>query len=89
MWKQADAPFRPRYGTLAWVAMRNVWLLQLIFAALSPLADLMFLCCLPRVWLARLEHGAANAFVSGTARYVIGRRKLERKATAGVQLCER
>jgi hypothetical protein len=56
--------FRPRFGTLGFVAMPNVWLFQLIFAALSPIADLMFLWSLVSVWLAKLEHGATYALIN-------------------------
>jgi cellulose synthase/poly-beta-1,6-N-acetylglucosamine synthase-like glycosyltransferase/peptidoglycan/xylan/chitin deacetylase (PgdA/CDA1 family)/spore germination protein YaaH len=63
MWKHRDALFRRRYGTLGWIAMPNVWLFQLVFAALSPLADLMFLWSLLSLWLVKLEHGATYALV--------------------------
>jgi cellulose synthase/poly-beta-1,6-N-acetylglucosamine synthase-like glycosyltransferase len=61
LWKHRDALFRPRYGTLGMVAMPNVWLFQLVFAALSPLADLLFLWSLLSVWLTWREHGATYA----------------------------
>lgn len=61
LWKHRDALFRPRYGTLGMVAMPNVWLFQLVFAALSPLADLLFLWSLVSVWLTWREHGATYA----------------------------
>jgi hypothetical protein len=61
MWKHRDALFRRRFGTLGWVAMPNVWLFQLLFSALSPLADLLFLWSLVSVWLVRQEHGATYA----------------------------
>jgi cellulose synthase/poly-beta-1,6-N-acetylglucosamine synthase-like glycosyltransferase len=64
MWKHRDALLRPRYGTLGLVAMPNVWLFQLLFAALSPLADLMFLWSLVSVWMVRAEHGASYALTS-------------------------
>ena len=61
MWKHRDALLRPRYGTLGLDAMPNVWVFQLIFAALSPLADLLFLWSLVSVWLTWSEHGATYA----------------------------
>jgi cellulose synthase/poly-beta-1,6-N-acetylglucosamine synthase-like glycosyltransferase/peptidoglycan/xylan/chitin deacetylase (PgdA/CDA1 family)/spore germination protein YaaH len=64
MWKHRDVLLRRRYGTLGLFAMPNVWLFQLVFAALSPLADLMFLWSLLSVWLTRLEHGATYALIS-------------------------
>ena len=64
MWKHRDALFNSRYGTLGWIAMPNVWLFQLLFAALSPLADLLFLWSLFSVWLVRQEHGATYALTN-------------------------
>jgi cellulose synthase/poly-beta-1,6-N-acetylglucosamine synthase-like glycosyltransferase len=64
MWKHRDVLARRRYGTLGWVAMPNVWLFQLLFAALSPIADLMFVWSLVSVWLTRQEHGATYALVN-------------------------
>jgi cellulose synthase/poly-beta-1,6-N-acetylglucosamine synthase-like glycosyltransferase/peptidoglycan/xylan/chitin deacetylase (PgdA/CDA1 family)/spore germination protein YaaH len=61
MWKHRDALFRSRYGTLGWIAMPNVWLFQLLFTALSPIADLLFLWSLVSVWLVKQEHGATYA----------------------------
>ena len=61
MWKHRDALFRPRFGTLGMIAMPNVWLFQLLFTALSPLADLLFLWSLVSVWLVRQQHGATYA----------------------------
>lgn len=64
MWKHRDALLRPRYGTLGLVAMPNVWLFQLVFTAVSPLADLLFLWSLFSVWLVRREHGATYALTN-------------------------
>ncbi|MEO7714343.1 MAG: glycosyltransferase [Gemmatimonadaceae bacterium] len=61
MWKHRDALLRPRYGTLGMVAMPNVWIFQLGFAAVSPLADLLFAWSLASVWLTWREHGATYA----------------------------
>ena len=63
IWKHRDALFRPRYGSLGLIALPNVLLFQLIFAALSPLADLMFLWSLVSVVLVRMQHGATYALV--------------------------
>ena len=64
MWKHRDALFRPRCGTLGLVALPNVWLFQLLFTALSPLTDLLFLWSLASVWLVRQEHGATYALAN-------------------------
>src|SRR6185369_16599853 len=41
MWKHLDALFRPRYGTLGFIAMPNVWIFQILFPLISPIMDLM------------------------------------------------
>lgn len=61
MWKHRDALLRPRYGTLGLVAMPNTWLFQLLFAAVSPVADLMFVLSLFGTWVAYAQHGGAYA----------------------------
>jgi cellulose synthase/poly-beta-1,6-N-acetylglucosamine synthase-like glycosyltransferase/peptidoglycan/xylan/chitin deacetylase (PgdA/CDA1 family)/spore germination protein YaaH len=43
MWKHKDALFRPRYGTLGFVAMPNVWIFQILFPLISPVMDLMLI----------------------------------------------
>jgi cellulose synthase/poly-beta-1,6-N-acetylglucosamine synthase-like glycosyltransferase len=61
MWKHRDALLRPRYGSLGLIAMPNTWIFQLLFPAISPVADLMFLWSLVSVWLVRQQHGATYA----------------------------
>src|SRR2546426_5373334 len=41
MWKHLDALFRPRYGTLGFIALPNVWIFQILFPLISPVMDLM------------------------------------------------
>ena len=41
MWKHREALFRPRYGTLGFIAMPNVWIFQILFALISPVMDLI------------------------------------------------
>ncbi|MFZ0063428.1 MAG: glycosyltransferase [Pyrinomonadaceae bacterium] len=41
MWKHRDAFLRPRYGTLGFIAMPNVWIFQILFALISPVMDLI------------------------------------------------
>jgi cellulose synthase/poly-beta-1,6-N-acetylglucosamine synthase-like glycosyltransferase len=43
MWKHQDALFRPRYGTLGFIAMPNVWIFQILFPLISPVMDLILL----------------------------------------------
>jgi cellulose synthase/poly-beta-1,6-N-acetylglucosamine synthase-like glycosyltransferase/peptidoglycan/xylan/chitin deacetylase (PgdA/CDA1 family) len=41
-WKHSDTLFRPKYGTLGWVALPNVFIFQLALPLISPIIDLMF-----------------------------------------------
>jgi peptidoglycan/xylan/chitin deacetylase (PgdA/CDA1 family)/spore germination protein YaaH/GT2 family glycosyltransferase len=61
MWKHRDALLRRRYGTLGLVAMPNVWLFQLLFAAVSPAADLMAALGVLGVGVTYARHGGAYA----------------------------
>lgn len=56
MWKHKYALVNPRYGTLGFVAMPNVWLFQILFPLISPLMDLMFIWSLIGVVIGHLEH---------------------------------
>ena len=57
MWKHKNALFNPRYGTLGFVAMPNIWIFQVIFPLLSPLMDLMFVWSFVSFFINWLEHG--------------------------------
>lgn len=46
MWKHLDALFRPRFGTLGFIAMPNVWIFQILFPLISPVMDLMLIYAL-------------------------------------------
>ncbi len=41
-WKHRDTLGRPRYGTLGWVALPNIFLFQLMLPLVSPVIDLLF-----------------------------------------------
>jgi peptidoglycan-N-acetylglucosamine deacetylase len=41
-WKHSDTLFRPKYGTLGWVALPNIFIFQLALPLISPIIDLMF-----------------------------------------------
>jgi cellulose synthase/poly-beta-1,6-N-acetylglucosamine synthase-like glycosyltransferase len=45
-WKHRDTLARPRYGTLGFVALPNIFLFQLLLPLVSPVIDLMFLSSL-------------------------------------------
>ncbi|MBZ5526329.1 MAG: glycosyltransferase [Acidobacteriia bacterium] len=42
-WKHRDTLFRPKYGTLGWVALPNIFIFQFLLPLISPVIDLMFL----------------------------------------------
>lgn len=56
MWKHKDALLNPKYGSLGFIAMPNVWIFQVFFPLISPLMDLMFLWTLLWALIASLEH---------------------------------
>jgi cellulose synthase/poly-beta-1,6-N-acetylglucosamine synthase-like glycosyltransferase/peptidoglycan/xylan/chitin deacetylase (PgdA/CDA1 family)/spore germination protein YaaH len=60
-WKHRDTLLRPRYGTLGLIAMPNTWIFQLLFTALSPLADVLFVWSFVHVLLVARTHGATYA----------------------------
>ncbi len=43
VWKHRDAVGKPRYGTLGWIAIPNIFLFQIILPLVSPLIDLLFI----------------------------------------------
>ncbi|MEO7104388.1 MAG: bifunctional polysaccharide deacetylase/glycosyltransferase family 2 protein, partial [Gemmatimonadaceae bacterium] len=57
IWKHRHITFRPKYGALGMIAMPNVWIFQLFYTAISPLADILFAWSLLSVLLARYQHG--------------------------------
>ncbi len=42
-WKHSGTLFRPKYGTLGWIALPNIFVFQLALPLISPLIDLLFL----------------------------------------------
>ncbi|MEP6690333.1 MAG: glycosyltransferase [Gemmatimonadaceae bacterium] len=64
VWKHRDVFFRPRYGSLGFVALPNTVLFQLLLTALSPFADLLFLWSLASVYWVRVQHGNSYAMSS-------------------------
>jgi len=54
-WKHGDTLLRPKYGTLGWIALPNIFLFQLALPLISPIIDLMFLGTLLLWALAQLR----------------------------------
>jgi len=42
-WKHSSTLFRPKYGTLGWIALPNIFVFQLALPLISPIIDLLFL----------------------------------------------
>lgn len=42
-WKHRDTLLRPKYGTLGWIALPNIFVFQLVLPLISPVIDLLFL----------------------------------------------
>ena len=63
-WKHRDLLFRPSAGTLGFVALPNVWIFQLLFAVIAPLADLLFVWSLISIGLTQRSHGTTYALAS-------------------------
>ncbi|MEO6655888.1 MAG: polysaccharide deacetylase family protein [Pyrinomonadaceae bacterium] len=56
MWKHKNALLNPRYGTLGFVAMPNVWIFQVLFPLISPFMDLMFIWTIVGAAISYFEH---------------------------------
>jgi peptidoglycan-N-acetylglucosamine deacetylase len=41
-WKHSSTLFRPKYGTLGWIALPNIFVFQLALPLISPIIDLLF-----------------------------------------------
>jgi cellulose synthase/poly-beta-1,6-N-acetylglucosamine synthase-like glycosyltransferase/peptidoglycan/xylan/chitin deacetylase (PgdA/CDA1 family)/spore germination protein YaaH len=41
-WKHGDTLFRPKHGTLGWIALPNIFVFQILLPLISPVIDLMF-----------------------------------------------
>ena len=61
-WKHAYALLRPRYGMFGFVGLPNIFIFQLLFPFISPVADLMFLWSLGKVYQNEVQHGPEYAW---------------------------
>jgi len=55
VWKHRDAVGKPRYGTLGWIAIPNIFLFQILLPLVSPVIDLLFLLSIALWGLAQLR----------------------------------
>ena len=58
VWKHRDAAGKPRYGTLGWIAIPNIFLFQILLPMVSPVIDFLFLLSLALWALAQLRVAA-------------------------------
>ncbi|HTZ32805.1 MAG TPA: glycosyltransferase [Methylomirabilota bacterium] len=54
-WKHRDTLFKPKYGTLGWVALPNIFVFQILLPLISPVLDLLFFGSLLLWGLAQLH----------------------------------
>ena len=64
MRKHIDALFRPRYGTLGFIALPNVWIFQILFPLISPVMDLLLCYTLISAGLDWLQQPKGNSFTN-------------------------
>src|SRR6185295_4982753 len=57
-WKHSDALFRPRYGSLGFVALPNIFIFQVLFPLISPVMDLLMVAALAAAGFDRWQHPA-------------------------------
>jgi cellulose synthase/poly-beta-1,6-N-acetylglucosamine synthase-like glycosyltransferase/peptidoglycan/xylan/chitin deacetylase (PgdA/CDA1 family)/spore germination protein YaaH len=55
-WKHVDALFRPRYGSLGFVALPNIFIFQVLFPLISPVMDLLLLVTISLSAIKKLQH---------------------------------
>jgi peptidoglycan-N-acetylglucosamine deacetylase len=55
VWKHLDTLGRPKYGTLGWIALPNIFLFQIMLPLVSPVIDFLFLLSLLLWGLAQLR----------------------------------
>jgi cellulose synthase/poly-beta-1,6-N-acetylglucosamine synthase-like glycosyltransferase/peptidoglycan/xylan/chitin deacetylase (PgdA/CDA1 family) len=65
-WKHSGTLFRPKYGTLGWVALPNIFVFQLVLPLISPIIDLLFLGS-AAVWALTQYHIVRVPLVTVTA----------------------
>ena len=58
VWKHRDTTAKPRYGTLGWVAIPNIFLFQILLPMVSPIIDVLFLLSILLWGLAQLRIAA-------------------------------
>ena len=54
-WKHRDTLFRPKYSTLGWIALPNIFVFQIVLPLISPVLDLLFFGSLLLWGLAQLH----------------------------------
>src|ERR1041384_839643 len=55
-WKHSDALLRPRYGSLGFVALPNIFIFQVLFPLMSPAMDLLMVVTLATSAFNKIQH---------------------------------
>jgi len=55
VWKHRDTVGKPKYGTLGWIAIPNIFLFQIVLPLVSPIIDLLFILTLVLWGLAQMR----------------------------------
>ena len=55
-WKHADSLFRPRFGSLGFIALPNIFIFQVLFPLISPVMDLLMIVTLATSAINKLQH---------------------------------
>ncbi len=71
MWKHKNALLNPKYGTLGFIAMPNVWIFQVFFPLISPFMDLMFVWTMLGALIGYLEHQQEYAHTPANLNQVV------------------
>jgi cellulose synthase/poly-beta-1,6-N-acetylglucosamine synthase-like glycosyltransferase/peptidoglycan/xylan/chitin deacetylase (PgdA/CDA1 family)/spore germination protein YaaH len=76
-WKHRDTLLRPKYGSLGWIALPNIFVFQLVLPLISPIIDLMFLGSLAlwgigQLHIARLPQLWTTADVQRSVFFFVG-----------------
>jgi cellulose synthase/poly-beta-1,6-N-acetylglucosamine synthase-like glycosyltransferase len=76
-WKHGDTLLRPKYGTLGWIALPNIFVFQIVLPLISPVIDLMFfgsvlLWCLAGLRITQLPQLWTSADVEKSLLFFLG-----------------
>jgi hypothetical protein len=76
-WKHSSTLFRPKYGTLGWIALPNIFIFQIVLPLISPVLDLLFfgsllLWCLAQLHITQIPQLWTSADVQRSVVFFLG-----------------